>query len=491
MGEDIPSFTPEETGLLHTETEQQEQLPLPYSSNTRARSEPLNRKPKPKSLCTCCKPRKRPRNRSETGPKTTLSIRRWIAHLPLPEHLESMSRPPSKRSRSSDSLVQSQFGDGTESTITRDAKFSAYKDSNYTVVLETKRSFMYTSETGVADDDRNLCRTLLHAHQPDPKHSMFDDSVFDRFCSLMRGRSEARLFLDLHPLLVPSAENLFISGQSTLKDLTQGYNDPWVKAIPFYGPRPQPDHTVGFKWSTFTDEQRRKLGIEPHDKSYYTAREDIFFPFLTSEIKCGKEALDLADRQNAHSMTLAVRGIVELYRKAEREVEVHRKIVAFSISHDDKHVRIYGHYPEIDGQTTAYYRHTIEDFPYSRENGKYRWTSYRFTRNIYDIFVPAHLERIKGVLDQLPDPAIRAPSLAVNVDEEAFPIPQERTSSAPNPQESDRFKKPESRKDGGVDAELRIMLQSLQQELERQREEAKQREEKLMELLKQQSDHLR
>ena len=39
----------------------------------------------------------------------------------------------------------------------------------------------------------------------------------------------------------------------------------------------------------------------------------MYFPFLTCEVKCGAAALEIADRQNAYSMTLAVRGIVELF----------------------------------------------------------------------------------------------------------------------------------------------------------------------------------
>jgi hypothetical protein len=50
----------------------------------------------------------------------------------------------------------------------------------------------------------------------------------------------------------------------------------------------------------------------------------MYFPFLTCEVKCGAAALDIADRQNAHSMTLAVRGIVELFRAVKREDEVNR-----------------------------------------------------------------------------------------------------------------------------------------------------------------------
>jgi hypothetical protein len=40
----------------------------------------------------------------------------------------------------------------------------------------------------------------------------------------------------------------------------------------------------------------------------------MYFPFLTSEVKCGASALDIADRQNAHSQTVALRGLIELFQ---------------------------------------------------------------------------------------------------------------------------------------------------------------------------------
>jgi hypothetical protein len=78
----------------------------------------------------------------------------------------------------------------------------------------------------------------------------------------------------------------------------------------------------------------------------------MYFPFLTYKVKCDNLALDIADRQNTHSMTLAVRGIVELFRIVRREKELHLHILAFSVSHDHRTVRIYGHYPLIDGDKT-------------------------------------------------------------------------------------------------------------------------------------------
>ena len=84
-------------------------------------------------------------------------------------------------------------------------------------------------------------------------------------------------------------------------------------------------------------------------------------------MKCGAAALDVADRQNAHSMTLAVRGIVELFRAVKRENEVNRKILAFSVSHDHQSVRIYGHYPVIAGKDTKYYRQPIQEFSFAAQ----------------------------------------------------------------------------------------------------------------------------
>lgn len=67
--------------------------------------------------------------------------------------------------------------------------------------------------------------------------------------------------------------------------------------------------------------------------------------FRTCKIKCGAAALDVADRQNAHSATLAVRAVV---RAMKREKELHQEILTFSISHDNSSVRIYGHHALID-----------------------------------------------------------------------------------------------------------------------------------------------
>ena len=101
-------------------------------------------------------------------------------------------------------------------------------------------------------------------------------------------------------------------------------------------------------------------------------------------------------------MMMAVRGVVELFRLVKREKELHWEILTFSVSHDDQTVRIYGHYPVINGKKTTFYRHPICEFSFTELDGKEKWTAYKFTKNVYDIWMPTHLKRICSVIDDLP-----------------------------------------------------------------------------------------
>ncbi|KAA8565419.1 hypothetical protein EYC84_011121 [Monilinia fructicola] len=239
------------------------------------------------------------------------------------------------------------------------------------------------------------------------KNTLFRDETFDKVCRKIQDRNEARVVQDIARLIVPSAESLATCGATHLELLIESVNEGWNSAIPFYGPRPQPDYSVGFARSAFTNDQLEKLTpfvgeITDICTSYFMATWQIYLPFLTSEVKCGTAALDTADRQNAHSMTMAVKGTVELFRLVKREKELHREILAFSISHDNRTVRIYGHYPVIEGGNTTFYRHPIHTFDFTALDGKERWTAYKFTKNVYDIWMPIHLKRIRSVIDDLP-----------------------------------------------------------------------------------------
>ncbi|KAL8881273.1 MAG: hypothetical protein Q9198_001494 [Flavoplaca austrocitrina] len=128
----------------------------------------------------------------------------------------------------------------------------------------------------------------------------------------------------------------------------------------------------------------------------------MVFPFLTCEVKSGGSAtLDIADRQNLHSMTIALRGIVELFKLVNRVHEIHRSVLTFSVSHDHETVRIYGHYPVIEGDKVTYWRYPIRKYDFTERRGLERWTAYKFTKNVYDIWMPKLFELISSAVDQL------------------------------------------------------------------------------------------
>ena len=82
------------------------------------------------------------------------------------------------------------------------------------------------------------------------------------------------------------------------------------------------------------------------------AIDEIYFPFLIAEVKCGNEALNIADRQNAYSAAVTANAIVELYKLVSRQDKLNRKILTYLISYDNKAVRIYSYYPLIKGNNT-------------------------------------------------------------------------------------------------------------------------------------------
>ncbi|ELR03485.1 hypothetical protein VC83_00157 [Pseudogymnoascus destructans] len=264
---------------------------------------------------------------------------------------------------------------------------------------------MGKSKLGVTDNNKNYCQTLLEAEQSFPVDSLFHDDLFEETCEMVRNKNEARVVRDISPLIVPSAETLAIRGAKNLKDLIESVNEGWNNSIPITQTRPQPDYSVGFRRESFTEEPLQKL--QPFvggviDTSYFMGTYYMYFPFLTCEVKCGGAALDVADRQNAHSMTIAVRGVVELFRLVKRENELHREILAFSVSHDHRTVRIYGHYPVISGDKATIYRHPVHTFDLTALDGKEKWTAYRFAKNFYEMWMPTHLKRIRSAIDELP-----------------------------------------------------------------------------------------
>ncbi|KAK9258595.1 hypothetical protein V1519DRAFT_316952 [Lipomyces tetrasporus] len=354
------------------------------------------------------------------------------------------------RKRSLPSLVRKQSNSTTSKTPSdqkpREEKSAPYRDPRYETLLETKGSFMVKSNLDITSASKTFARTFFETIQAVPEDSLFRDDVFESTCQKVHNRNEARVIQDITRLIVPSAESLATFGAKHLDILIESVNEGWNNSIPLTGTRPQPDYSVGFRREAFTDDQLAKLSpflgdFIAGDQSFFMGTYYMYFPFLTCEVNCGAAALDVADRQNAHSMTIAVRAVAELFRAVKRDSEVHREILGFSISHDHRSVRLYGHYPVMDGKNTMYYRHPIHEFSFTALDGKEKWTAYRFTKNVYHTWMPAHFKKICSAIDQLPAnldfdvPSL--PETGLSQDLESHHLPQSDADTVSLPVEHD------------------------------------------------------
>lgn len=262
------------------------------------------------------------------------------------------------------------------------------------MMLDKERSFIGGSYLGADPKVAELCQKWLEEHQELPDGL---ESGVDFFESLVQDDKTELDSTKMFSSHIMPYEGIQILGTSFYRG--------WNNSVPLTDIRSQPDSTVGFALCEFTQDQLNRLlpfiGEDPlRHRSFFMATDKICFPFLTYEMN--EVSLDEADLLNAHNMTLAVRSVVELFRLVNRQDELHRQIIAFSLSHDCTSVRRYGHYAEIDGQRTKYYHHPIHSYRFEHEDEEGKWAAYRFVKNVYEKWVPGHYEKICSAINQLP-----------------------------------------------------------------------------------------
>ena len=108
--------------------------------------------------------------------------------------------------------------------------------------------------------------------------------------------------------------------------------------------------------------------------------------------------------RHTHNAAVAANAVVESYRLISRQNELNQKILTFSISHDHQAVKIYGHYALIKGKETTFYRYLLRHFSITDQDGKDKWTAYRYSINVFKMFYSIHLKRTCSAVDQLPNP---------------------------------------------------------------------------------------
>ena len=115
---------------------------------------------------------------------------------------------------------------------------------------------------------------LLRKEQTIPQESLFRKDIFKKTCRKIEDRNEARVIQDISRLIVPSAETLATYGATHLEHLIEAVNEVWMGSIAVEGLKPQPDYSVGFRRSAFTEEQLKRF--DPligslYESSFYVA----------------------------------------------------------------------------------------------------------------------------------------------------------------------------------------------------------------------------
>ncbi|KAL3459021.1 hypothetical protein BJX64DRAFT_207847 [Aspergillus heterothallicus] len=309
------------------------------------------------------------------------------------------------------------FNDGNRASSSQDDSGR----SKWTPYLQSKSSYGYESWNGLHAEERKRLQDLAARNCQTPTGTVFDTNNTMQYLDKMRSYgTHTGLAALVFPLIVPFAGVEALRGGLPMSHLPDMIEEPWdasasldIELARYYRiPEPTPYYTVGFpRRSALSAQQSERL--EQHlsfngDTNFFQASSDVIFPFLTAEGKDSDGSLNEADKQNLHYMTLAMRAVVELFKLVGREEELDSRILGFSISFDYTTVRIYAHYPIVrksaSGETNVeFYRHEVNAFSITAQNGKERWTCYRFVMAIYNDWVPHHFQRICSAIDQLPE----------------------------------------------------------------------------------------
>ena len=460
-------FASKDVGLRDTSTRRSsvEQLTGPRQGQKRKTTEAEAVKNSIEQPCE--PPTKRTKSTSFDGaPKPSAScdggdrdhchpIEHWASTGSWPENFSNMSQEQSDSSKKR----------GRESSYTQSVKDGSVPKahtSEFEKQIAQHGIFMddYKGQVLVSEASKELGMKMLQARYAEPQYPQFQPSKFLLVLNRIRTRNETRIFRDITPFIVPSAELLFLEGHDDLEHIAEELSADWKKSDPMGGPAPRPDFAAGIGSSAFTDDEVFKLKNHTAWQRPTLFTKNMYFPFLLCEVKSGDQAIARADRQNAQSSSLAVNAVIELHRVLgdSHVSQLSGQILVFSVSHDHEQVKIYGHYAILEETNATFYRYLFDSFNLNTGLGQHREKVYGFVLEVYHKFYPQHLKRICDALAKMEDPRTLSMTSSMSIEEVES---QEPDVDAPSSQETAGFKKPAvpaSKKQKGEMALLREQL---------------------------------
>ena len=437
-------------------------------------------------------------------------ISHWAANHTWPANFadrRAMSSSIAKRQRTSDRSPSAEEGKSRSYSQSR-------KDGDapvqYTKAFE-KRIFEQNLDMDdskgaklISLESKQFCNTLRNVKSVVISPTVYTMSEVLEVVRLCRNRNEAMVQRDVTPLIVPPLKSLYLKDGGITKDggnnkngvnafehLADEVNTQWHKSWDLTGPRPKPDLAIGFLSSAFSIAETRKLTNYTSFDNLTRPTEDMCFPFLMCEVKCGNEALDYADRQNMHSCSVAVKALLKIEQKADQYREDKQfekllgKILVYSISHDHTDARLYGHYALVEGEKWTYYRHYVRHFDIGHEE-KDLLALHNFARNVMTTYAPELLNRLHRAIAVLPTSS----TLSFSADTMSLEDFSQQGSQQPSQgRDAEGFVTP------GLPASVQRMLDAQKEQLDRilsqteqQKEQQKEQMERQLQIQKEQME---
>ena len=344
----------------------------------------------------------------------------WAVHHTWPENFAeynamASSNNTNKRQRTS---VSSEYGNNERSVSYTRSRKRGEVPEQYTAAYEeyilTKGLDMgdLRGEECVSKKSEKLCVDLQKITYKTIKPIIFPNTTIRKVIELCRNRNEAIVNRDITPMIIPPISSLYFAGESNLEHVVDEVNADWYSQCVLAGPQLRPDLAIGLFASAFTKEEIDKMKRYTSVDNWTQVTTQMFFPFLMCEVKCGGVGLDIADRQNMHSCSVAVRALLRIEQEADKyrlkkgiekkTDSLNGQVLVFSISHDQKDARLYGHYAIVQWEKWAYYRYPIQKFDLAKKASLL--AIHNSVRNILKSHLPEHVRRLKDALAALPDP---------------------------------------------------------------------------------------
>lgn len=332
-------------------------------------------------------------------------------------------------------------------------------------------------EESVSNQSKTLCISLQEIKLKSITPTIFPKEDIRKVLENCQFRNKAFINREVTQFLVPPIMSLYFGGADYLEHVLDEVNTNWNGRCTSTGTQICPDLAIGFGSSAFTLVEIDKLNYYAATNNWTRFTEIMYFPFLMCEVRCGDQNLDTAENQNMHSSSVAIRALLRIeqeadkYRLEKRMARLNGRILVFSISHNHREARLYGHYALIHDEQWTYHRYCVNIF-FILTNRDDILVMHNFVQNLFRMYQPELAQQLKDALAALPMPGqVSSPTggmtLAINNSQKRSPGRDANGFAIPGV--------PVSTLRSG-DSAAKQQIDRLTQQLEQQRQQQRERE---------------